>query len=190
MTNSKSFFSLLPILIFFVSLSAQETRFFMPKEIAEAYENGTRSYDGRPGPKYWQNTVDYDIDVAIFPSEKRLEGSEDIVYFNNSPDPLNRLVVRLYHDLFREANPRAYRVRPSDINDGVELSKIEINGTPYNASDPQLVQRNGTNTIIRLTEPLAPGEELRMTINWAQQIPETTVRTGAYDSTSFFLAYW
>lgn len=175
---------------FHSTLFAQETRFFMPKEIAEAYENGTRSYDGRPGPKYWQNTVDYDIDVEVFPSEKRLEGSETVVYHNNSPDALSSIVIRLYHDLFREANPRAYRVSPEDITEGVELTKIEINGIAYDASNPQMVRRNGTNTIIPLQKALAAGEELEMTISWAQKVPETTIRTGAYDSTSFFVAYW
>lgn len=172
------------------SIFAQETRFFMPKEIAEAYKKGTRSYDGKPGPKYWQNTVDYDIDVEVFPADKKLEGSEKIVYHNNSPDPLNAVVIRLYHDLFREANPRAYRVRPSDITDGVKLTTIEINGTEIDASNGQVVNRNGTNTFIRLPQPLAPGADLELTIGWAQKVPETTVRTGVYDSTSFFIAYW
>lgn len=53
---------------------AQESRFFMPIEIAKAYENGTRSYDGKPGPNYWHNTVDYKIDVTILPEEKMING--------------------------------------------------------------------------------------------------------------------
>lgn len=173
----------------FSSLPAQETRFFMPREIAKAYENGTRSYDGRPGPNYWQNTVDYDIEVEVKPTEKRLIGSEKVTYHNNSPNTLNRIVIRLYHDLFREANPRAYRVRPSDINEGVELTKLEIAGESYDPASRE-VRRNGTNTSVELKEPLAPGEALELVIDWAQQIPETTIRTGAYDSTTFFLAYW
>lgn len=171
-------------------LSAQETRFFMPSEIAEAYDNGTRSYDGRPGPKYWQNTVDYAIEVEVMPGEKKLQGSEKVIYYNNSPNPLNQVIIRLYHDLFRKANPRAYRVQPSDINEGVELTKIEVNGTAYDPENRQLLNRNGTNTFLRLSEPLQPGAKLELTIDWAQQIPETTIRTGATDSTTFFVAYW
>lgn len=172
-----------------LTLSAQETRFFMPSEIAQAYKNGTRSYDGKPGPKYWQNTVDYEIELEVNPADKKLQGSENVTYHNNSPDALNRIVIRLYHDLFREANPRAYRVSPSDITEGVELTKLEINGESYDPSS-RAVRRSGTNTSIQLNEPLQPGEKLSMTIDWAQQIPETTIRTGAYDSTTFFLAYW
>jgi len=48
-----------------LSSNAQENRFFMPVEIRKAYEKGTRSYDGSPGANYWQNTVDYKIQVTI-----------------------------------------------------------------------------------------------------------------------------
>lgn len=176
--------------VIFTPVDAQENRFFMPREIAAAYKKGTRSMDGRPGPNYWQNTVDYEIEVEVFPAEKRLAGSENVTFHNNSPDPINRILVRLYHDLFREANPRAYRVRPSDITEGVELTKIIVNGEAYDTAEGELLRRNGTNTTIQLKEPLQPGSSLELTIDWAQQIPETTVRTGVYDSTSFFVAYW
>ncbi len=173
-----------------LSLTAQETRFFMPREIHQAYENGARSRDGKPGPEYWHNTVDYTIDVEVFPEEKKLAGTETAVYYNNSPDVLDRLVVRLYHDAFRKANPRAFRVRPGDITEGVEISRLAINGQEYSLEQGQGVSKNGTNTTIRLREPLPPGGKLSLEISWSQFIPETTVRTGAYDSTSFFMAYW
>ncbi|MCB9291205.1 MAG: M1 family metallopeptidase [Lewinellaceae bacterium] len=173
-----------------VQLTAQETRFFVPREIQQAYENGTRSMDGKPGPKYWQNTVDYTIEVEVFPEEKKVAGSETAVYYNNSPDALDRLVVRLYHDAFRKANPRAYRVQPDDITEGVEISRLVINGETYSLERGQGVSKNGTNTTIRLKERLQPGEKLTMKVDWSHYIPETTVRTGAYDSTAFFIAYW
>ncbi|MCB0548356.1 MAG: M1 family metallopeptidase [Phaeodactylibacter sp.] len=174
----------------FSTLTAQETRFFVPREIQRAYENGTRSMDGKPGPKYWQNTVDYTIAVEVFPEEKKLAGSETAVYYNNSPDALDRLVVRLYHDAFRKANPRAYRVNPDDITEGVEITRLAINGQEYSMERGQGVSKNGTNTIIRLRESLQPGDKLTLEAEWSQYIPTTTVRTGAYDSTAFFLAYW
>ncbi|MCO6476428.1 MAG: M1 family metallopeptidase [Phaeodactylibacter sp.] len=173
-----------------LSLTAQETRFFVPREIQQAYEAGTRSRDGKPGPKYWHNTVDYTIEVEVFPAEKKLAGSETAVYYNNSPDALDRLVVRLYHDAFRKANPRAFRVRPDDITEGVEITRLAINGEEYSLEPRQGVSRNATNMTIRLKERLEPGAKLTMEIDWAQFIPETTVRTGAYDSTAFFIAYW
>ena len=184
------------ILLLFIStfaaehLQAQETRFFVPKEIARAYENGTRSYDGKPGPKYWQNTADYTINVSVEPEERTLEGTETVTYYNNSPNTLNQLIIRLYHDVFRKANPRAYRVRPDDINEGVTISKLTVNGEVYDVSRRQEVSRSGTNMRVALKEPLKSGEKIELEISWSQQIPETTIREGAYDSTSFFVAYW
>lgn len=186
------FTTLLSILSFFIftNLNAQEKRFFVPKEISQAYENGTRSYDGTPGAKYWQNTADYTIDVTVLPEEKTINGSEKITYYNNSPDALGQLVVRLYHDVFKKANSRAYGVNPDDINEGVIISKLSINGEAYEVANPQLVSKNGTNMQVRLLQPLKSGDQLNIEIDWSFQIPETTIRTGAYDSTSFFVAYW
>lgn len=174
----------------FQTLNAQENRFFIPKEITKAYKNGTRSYDGNPGAKYWQNTADYTIDVNVIPEEKTINGSEKVTYYNNSPDALNQLVIRLYHDVFKKANSRAYGVSPDDINEGVSLSRLLVNGETYDLSNRRLISKNGTNMTIRLMQPLMSGEKLDLEIDWSHQIPETTIRTGAYDSTSFFIAYW
>ena len=65
------------------ALFGQEARFFIPREVVQAYENGTRSYDGRPGANYWQNLVDYDIEVEVIPSEKKLRGAEKVTLITN-----------------------------------------------------------------------------------------------------------
>lgn len=187
--------SCVALLIFLSAISsvyAQETRFFMPREITQAYENGTRSYDGRPGPNYWQNTVDYQIEVEVLPQEKELKGMESAVYYNNSPDNLNTLVVRLYHDVYRKGSARRTNWRPLNpdaINDGVEISKLSINGQPYDLNGRR-VRRSSTNLFITLNEPLPAGDRLTLEVDWAQKIPESPIRTGAYDETTFFLAYW
>jgi hypothetical protein len=171
-------------------LPAQETRFFMPKEIQQAYDKGTRSYDGRPGANYWHNTVDYTIEVAVDPANQSLSGTEKVTYYNNSPDDLSSLVIRLYHDAFREANARAYRVNPEDITEGVQIFRIAVDGEELDLENEQALRRDGTNLELVLPASLASGGQLQLEIDWAQAIPETTIRTGAYDSTSFFLAYW
>lgn len=189
---SPTYVALLVFLLVLPCLRAQETRFFMPREIAEAYENGTRSYDGRPGPNYWQNTVDYQIEVEVFPAEKELKGAESAVYYNNSPDDLNTVVVRLYHDVFRKGSARRTNWRPLSpdaITDGVEITKLSINGQPYDLSGRR-VRRSSTNLFITLNEPLPAGDRLTLEVDWAQQIPENPIRTGAYDETTFFIAYW
>ncbi|KPK87277.1 MAG: hypothetical protein AMS27_02970 [Bacteroides sp. SM23_62_1] len=170
---------------------AQENRFFMPAEIRKAYENGTRSYDGTPGVNYWQNTVNYKIQVTIDPQEKLVKGYEEVVYFNNSPNEINTLVIRLYGDVFKKGNIRAYPVNEKDIDEGVELENIIIEGLAYDLQDQKMTRRSGTNISFTLQKPLKPGSELSFKTSWKQKIPAySRIRTGAYDSTTFFIAYW
>lgn len=183
--------TLLFIGLFFYSILntyAQETRFFMPKEIKKAYDNGTRSYDGKPGPSYWQNIVDYDITVKVIPETRELIGSESVVFNNNSPDDMSLLIIRLYNDAFRKGNARSMRVKESDINNGVELSKLTVDGKEIDLK--QQASRRGTNMYIQLPEPILKNSSTTIEIDWNIVIAETTERTGAYDSTSFFVSYW
>ncbi|MEJ2006437.1 MAG: M1 family peptidase, partial [Cyclobacteriaceae bacterium] len=70
-------------LVLAFQLSAQEKRFFVPKEVRDAYEAGTRSKDGAPGPNYWQNTVDYTIEASLDPTTRTLSGDLSATYYNN-----------------------------------------------------------------------------------------------------------
>ncbi|MEP0987850.1 M1 family metallopeptidase [Ekhidna sp.] len=172
-----------------VSLVAQEKRFFMPKEMQQAYKNGTRSYDGKPGANYWHNTVDYTIKATIDPETRGISGESTITYTNNSPDDLSTLVVRLYNDVYRKGNPRASRVDERDVDDGVTLNMVQVRGDSLDM-ESRSVTRNGTNLFIRLEEALKSGESIDLAINWEQFVPYTNRRTGVADSTSFFVAYW
>lgn len=189
--KTKSQLFLIALLLFpNLLLTAQETRFFMPSEIRQAYEKGTRSYDGKPGDKYWHNTVDYKIDVQIKPWEKLIEGKESITYYNNSPDNLNTIVIRLYYDVYKKGNPRASTLKSDDITNGVDLFDVQINGEDYDLKDRQKVQRRGTNISFKLNKTLKPGESIILKASWKQKIPFTNRRTGVYDSTTFFIANW
>ncbi|MEO9484162.1 MAG: M1 family metallopeptidase [Ekhidna sp.] len=171
------------------SLMAQEQRMFMPKEMKQAYDKGTRSYDGKPGANYWHNTVDYEIKVSIDPETRGIDGESKITYTNNSPNDLTRIVVRLYNDVYRKGNPRASRVDERDIDDGVTLNMVQVRGDSVDMAS-RAFSRSGTNISIRLTEPLKSGESIDLAINWEQFVPYTNRRTGVADSTSFFVAYW
>lgn len=178
------------LLTWCISLAAQEQRFFMPKEMRQAYEKGTRSYDGKPGAAYWHNTVDYGIKATIDPNTRAIEGSATITYTNNSPDELGTIVVRLYNDLFKKGALRASSVDERDIDDGVNISRVAVRGTDKDLESNE-VARSGTNMYVRLGDaPLKSGESVELIVDWKQFIPYTNRRTGVADSTSFFVAYW
>src|SRR3569623_1653904 len=77
-------------------LSAQSL--YMPRNITEAYKNGTRSLDGKPGKNYWQNKGKNDINVTVTADTKIVCGIEKIVYSNNSPDTLKFLAIRFVNN--------------------------------------------------------------------------------------------
>ena len=84
------------LLLLNISLMAQETRFFVPKEVRDAYTNGTRNTNGAPGENYWQNEVDYVINATLDPSTRNISGTVQATYHNNSPNSINTIVIRLW----------------------------------------------------------------------------------------------
>ncbi|MEM8984873.1 MAG: M1 family metallopeptidase [Pseudomonadota bacterium] len=63
--------------------------------------NTYRTAGGEPGHQYWQQKVDYDIDVALDEDARRLAGNATITYTNNSPDTLRFLWLQLDQNRFR-----------------------------------------------------------------------------------------
>src|SRR3954451_22930577 len=94
--------------LFITSLAAfaAAQQLYMPRNVARAYAAGTRSPDGRPGPKYWQNKGVYNISINAAPPDRKVTGSEDITYTNNSPKPLPMLIVRLELNSHQPEAPR------------------------------------------------------------------------------------
>jgi len=63
--------------------------------------NVYRNASGQPGHQYWQQEVDYEIDVALDEEAQRISGTETIRYQNNSPDTLGYLWLQLDQNRFR-----------------------------------------------------------------------------------------
>ena len=163
----------------------------MPLEIAKAFQNGTRSNDGNPGPNYWQNYSDYTIDAKLNVKDSKLTGSESIVYHNNSPDSLGMIVMRLYPDFYKKGNARSWSIGDDDLTDGTLIKKLIINGKIFNIDNRKEVRRSATNMYIFLEDKLVPGDSLQLSIDWEFDIPQKRwVRMGNYGNDRLFIAYW
>ena len=86
--------------------------------------NAYRSANGAPGPEYWQQRADYDIDVEINDDNQTLHGSEIITYTNNSPDPLSYLWLQLDQNV-RNINADTYSTSTSTISSNNSEGKIK-----------------------------------------------------------------
>src|SRR5258706_10644601 len=72
---------------------ARDTSPFRRLELPAA--NLLREGSGRPGPRYWQQPVDYTINVALDTTTHTWAGDETIRYTNNSPDTLTYLWLQV-----------------------------------------------------------------------------------------------
>ncbi len=67
-----------------------------------------------------------------------------------------------------------------------------MNNVEVNPNDKNFVRRRNTLMTVFLYEPLLPDSQISIDIDWNFTIPwgKGNPRMGAYDSTSFFIAYW
>lgn len=169
----------------------------MPREIQRAFDRGTRAMDGAPGPKYWQNSADYDITVTINPVRRFLDGKERILYTNHSPDSIRTLVFRLYQNLNLPTAPRGTSLGEKAITDGMRIQSLGVDGVERSLlPGSEEVRIDHTVMYVRLPKPLAPGGRTTVDVAWSFTIPVNTgegggnPRMGAYENGAMFLAYW
>ena len=151
-----------------------------------------RSASGAPGPAYWQQQVDYVMDVELDEDKKRIIASEKINYVNNSPDTLRYLWVALDQNRFKDgsmarmseiasaAGTRRDRAGSgdnysfaalmraqgfADQNHGFEFTLVgdgDGNALDYTVND--------TMMRIELDPPLESGEATTLQIDWEHNI--------------------
>tara|TARA_R110000868_G_scaffold2321_7_gene17310 strand:- start:25512 stop:27947 length:2436 start_codon:yes stop_codon:yes gene_type:complete len=164
--------------------------------------NRERRATGAPGPDYWQQQVDYDIDIRLDEREKTLTGSASIHYTNNAPDVLDFLWFQLEQNRFR---PDSIAVMTETVGGGdrsagrvgaampTEMSaaglrrrhQIAQDGYGYNIhsvtdADGNPVDYTIVDTLMRvdLDEALETGDSVTLNIEWDYRLIETGVIGG------------
>ena len=186
------FFLLLAGLAFLINTFARSSGLYIPRNIQEAYQMNTRSMDGKPGPKYWQNRADYSINIEFDPVTRILRGKETITYYNNSPDTLKELILHLFPNYFKKGNARDEPIDYRDESDGVTIEQMTVNNDDVDISPESKSLKYGhTNLKLLLKAPLSPGKSLVLSVLWQYTINRNSHnRTGSVDSSSFFIAYF
>ncbi|WP_316748879.1 M1 family metallopeptidase [Pedobacter gandavensis] len=167
-------------------VSAQQSLPVLP-EIQAAYAKGTRSVSGKPGPKYWQNTANYDLKVNFNPETRALKGVVEVVYYNNSPDTLKKLWFKLYPNLYKKGVERKTKFNDRDLNEGVNIASMIADGDQIAQS---AITIEGTN-MQAVIAPLAPGKQIKLKIDYQYDLNKGShMRTGQVDEGSHFVAYF
>ena len=175
-----------------ISLLGQTSELFIPLNIQKAIDNGTRSLDGKPGQNYWQNKSVYKITAELLPDSSYLVGEEEITYYNNSPDSLRQIIIRLYQDIYKVGAVRDWYFGQAGLNDGVKLNYIVINEDTLDTSPRSNdIRRGSTNLAVYPKEKIAPNSITKLRIGWEFEISEKRpIRMGNYGNGNFYVAYW
>ncbi len=190
LSRSASVLTVLGLIGLLAALSAQEATaqaLYQPRAVKRAYVRHTRSPDGRPGAAYWQNHGRYTITVTAAPPARAIYGTEQIVYTNNSPDTLRRLVFKLLVNIHKPGAARAGNAGADYLTSGVHVDSFAANG--HKAAWPPDANVF-TSQFVALPAPLMPHDSVHLALAWHYDMSRQSGREGAIDSTTFYLAYF
>ena len=165
----------------------------MALEFKRAYARGTRGADGAPTATYWQNRARYDLKARIDPATRLLYGQARIHYFNHSPDTLRSIVFHAYQDIYRRNKGNfGFRRYPlhEKLGEGIQYDYVIAAGDSVNLTNRRQAQYGGTHYAVTLRRPLLPRDSVELQVAWRYRINDDGGREGAFDSTSYFVAYW
>lgn len=145
--------------------------------------NSYRTASGAPGANYWQQQVDYKMNIEIDDENARLYGTSNITYKNNSPDELRYLWIQLDQNV-RAPESDSPKLRGSTVSDQVSMRALEGMQSNFdggfkvekvtNSSDQSMSYTiNKTMMRVDLPQPLKSGSKTSLNIKWWYNINNT-----------------
>ncbi|CCQ10549.1 Zn-dependent aminopeptidase [Pseudoalteromonas luteoviolacea B = ATCC 29581] len=155
--------------------------------------NVYRSAAGEPGEQYWQQQVDYDIDVKLDEKDRRISATQKIDYKNNSPHTLKYLWLQLDQNIFKAdslaersstfnntsapmPSAKASKLSLHDLRRQQFIADNELGFVVENIKDNsgRALQATIVDTLMRvdLNEPLKPGKSMSFSLDFAFNIVE------------------
>jgi hypothetical protein len=169
------------LLSFMVSAQNTNTNKFRQLGQELPTPNIYRAASGAPGHEYWQQQVDYEINLEVDDENQRILGDEVITYTNNSPDVLTYVWVQLDQNV-RAKDSDTYKIQESKIDKKESLSSIKrFQGSDFDggfkieyvkdANDKPLLHTiNKTMMRVDLPVALEPGDKYSFKIKWSYNI--------------------
>ncbi len=144
---------------------------------AQLHDNDYRStgnkyywQNRKPDAAYWQQDVQYKISAAIHEDDNRIEATEELTYWNNSPDTLTYVYFHLYQNAFikgsylhklETANKvKTHMGRNEEAGLGIVTDNIQVDGKDAKAELDNTIMK------VYLTKPLYPGNKVVLKMNF------------------------
>ena len=137
---------------------------------------------------YWQQHVDYIMDIDVDVEKFQYQGKQKLVYTNNSPDQLSHVYYHLYFNAFQpnsQMDVRSRNIQDPDrrVKDRIhkllpdEIGFIKVESLEQNNKK---VMHEVVGTILEVTlhTPIKPGESATFDMIYAAQVPKQIRRSG------------
>ncbi|MCW5514700.1 M1 family metallopeptidase [Muriicola sp. Z0-33] len=143
-------------------------------------------------PGYWQQHVDYTMEVAMDVDNFRYNGTQRLIYTNNSPDALSRVFYHMYFNAFqpgsemdmrlqsiKDPDSRMYKNGKSRIA-GLSPSEIGYLRATSLKQDGNDVVFTMEDTVLEVTlnTPIPPGGKTTFDMVFEGQVPVQIRRSG------------
>lgn len=162
--------------------------------------------EGPPARLERTNFLRYEIWVELDETTKMLRGKEEVTWLNWTQDAIPDVWLHLYWNAFK--NEQSTLLQESREQDGFGIAMEEddwgwvditsarlAGGTDLTGSlefvNPDEPPHPGDQTVARLSlpQPLQPGQEVKLHLEFEAKIPRGILRTGYYRD-SYFIAQW
>ena len=137
---------------------------------------------------YWQQHVEYEMDINVDVSDFTYDGDQSIIYTNNSNDTISKVYYHLFFNAFKpnsQMDTRSRTIRDPDRRVGsriVALEKedygdISVSSLQQDGKDISY-EMNETVLLARLNKPLLPGKRTKLSMVFTAQVPLQIRRSG------------
>ena len=137
---------------------------------------------------YWQQHVDYKMDIDMNVNNYQYKGKQTLIYTNNSPDDLNKVFYHLYFNAFQpgsQMDVRSLNIKDPDrrVRDRIsklkpdEIGYIKVNTLKQNGV-AVLHETVGTILEVTLNQPIKSGESVTLEMDFDAQVPIQIRRSG------------
>ena len=150
----------------------------------------------------WQQRVAYDMEIDFDVKTHQFKGQQEIKYYNNSPDTLDRVFYHLYFNAFQPESMmdvRSRTIADADKRVGGRISTLKEDEMGYHKvislkQNGQLVKTQTEGTILEVTlaQPLLPGKKAKLEMEFEAQVPVQIRRSGRdnAEGISYSMSQW
>ena len=137
---------------------------------------------------YWQQHVEYEMDINVDVSDFTYDGDQSIIYTNNSNDTISKVYYHLFFNAFKpnsQMDTRSRTIRDPDRRVGSRIVALEKED--YGDISVISLQQDGkdishkvneTVLLARLNKPLLPGKKTKLSMVFTAQVPLQIRRSG------------